>query len=100
MSSRSGNARSIDLIDFLKYIVPTLVVEALQHQCHDIIQSENTRRQKRKGKKPIKGPGNDDITGDPIAIQEACSAIQCLSRACCLSEQFTLSQSELVEIDL
>ncbi|KAI8056404.1 hypothetical protein BDF21DRAFT_403744 [Thamnidium elegans] len=47
MANRSGNTRCIDMIDFLQYITPTLVVEPIQLQADDIAETEGTKQKKK-----------------------------------------------------
>jgi hypothetical protein len=88
---KSGHSRSVDWIDFLKFILPTLVVEALQLQKRDVIRKETSSRSPTMTEEQLLIYG--------AATDDACKAIVCLSKACRISQKYSISESDLIELN-
>lgn len=102
MAHRAGNARCVDMIDFMQYTVPTLVAESLRKQVKDIVIKEANGKRKRGKKAAIKDPPTEvQIVENNMleVINETCHALQCLSKACRLTECYSISKEDLIEID-
>lgn len=74
----TSKARGVDYMVFLKYIVPTLVIEKLQQQ------QAKSRGVTDKEKEDLK---------------EAIIALESISKACSIATQYSISEEELVELD-
>lgn len=71
------NVRGVDYMVFLKFVVPTLLVEQLQ------VQEDNKKVRKQK---------KEDVK---IAI----TALNAISKVCCIATQHVITNDELLEID-
>lgn len=89
----------MDMIDFMQYIVPTLVVEALQIQAMDIVAAEKARRNKKMKRGDVPVPVGTNLVEVPEIIGKTCYALQCLSKVCRMTEQYEISTMDLIEID-
>lgn len=94
MQNKGGNARAVDVIDFVQYLVPTAFVAALKQQRDDIEEKRGRKKQKVSSVQSF----NDFVTEE--ATEEVCEALKSLARACRITEQFRISQEELAEFEV
>lgn len=83
VDKKAGFFRSVDWIDFIMYILPTTVYEALQRQKRDVIRRQTASRT------PILAEVSAEAT------DKACQALINLSRACRITEQYRISDNDL-----
>ncbi|KAI8994858.1 hypothetical protein BDB01DRAFT_214359 [Pilobolus umbonatus] len=81
MTRKAGFARAVDGINFMLYIVPTLFVEALLEQMEDAKQA-----------------GECDGARE-MAVIEVCGALKQLARICEITQQFNITNDEMIEME-
>lgn len=90
MPQKSGFARAVDIIDFLLHVVPTVYVEALENQQADTDQMILRKRQLGK----VVSPG-DYVEEE--ATQEVCLALKSVSKACRITQKYSITNEDLEE---
>lgn len=95
MSHQAGDSRCVNWIDFILFIVPTLLVEIYEKYFTDWCNKERNRQSRLGSRfKPT-----IDLDQAFLAKNETCNALLALSRACELSQKFTISDVDLKDID-
>lgn len=94
MCTRSLSSRAVDHIDTMLHIVPTLFVDVLRMQVSAI--------NKRVEEDQLRPENSNGGLSTDIAIhmtEKACKAVRQLSRLCEITQQFSVSESEILECD-
>lgn len=96
MESKPGIMRSVDWIDFIVHLLPTTVVEAIQLQKHELREEEAAAR--RSGNRKLNRKTDEELLAFDQNADAACRAIVVISRACSISQQYTLSPEDVMEL--
>lgn len=95
MSHQAGDLRSVDWIDFVLFIVPTVLVEVYEKHYNDW-QDKERNRQSRLGTRFKPAINLDEAF---LVKKETCNAVMKLSRACELSQKLSIYDDDLKELD-
>ncbi|KAL0081971.1 hypothetical protein J3Q64DRAFT_1837308 [Phycomyces blakesleeanus] len=113
MATSASYGRAVDYIDFLMFVVPTLLVEALELQTEDLkIKLKNEKKRKGKGKAAKATILNQSNEIDPeeqsigteietviSCMDRTAEALALLSLVCQLSEKLYISTEDVSAIE-
>ncbi|KAL9536957.1 hypothetical protein MBANPS3_012217 [Mucor bainieri] len=83
-----GNSRSVDWIDFLLFIVPTLLVDYLEQNHTLILKSKPTIKKTAEQKEELQ-----------MQMSVARDAVRSLSKTCYITQQLSITAQDIQELD-
>jgi len=91
VSKKAGYLRSVDWVEFIMFALPIIVIEALQLQMKEVIEKE------AKSRTPTMNQAG--LVALAKSVEQSCSELSSFSRLCRLLQKFSLSKSDIAEID-
>lgn len=90
--NKAGHLRSVDWIDFITFILPSTVIEALQLQKREVLEKEANSRAASK-------MTTEQLVSFKTAVDASCEGLIFFSKACRISQKFSLSDSDIRELE-